>query len=55
MKRCAHCGGKFGLIVYRWHHERFCRAKCRDAYLHKLAENGRRLKEWISFINGRAA
>jgi hypothetical protein len=55
MKRCAHCGGRFGLIVYRWYGERFCRAKCRDAFLHRLEADRDRLKRWISFISQNAA
>lgn len=55
MKRCAHCGGRFGLIVYRWYGQRFCRAKCREAFLCELTSERERLKRWISFINRQAA
>jgi hypothetical protein len=36
-QRCAHCGGRFGLIRHRWYGHHFCRARCREAYLDKLA------------------
>jgi hypothetical protein len=50
MKRCAHCGGRFGLIVYRWYGQRFCRAKCRERFLQELDEKRMQLKRWLNFI-----
>jgi hypothetical protein len=51
MKRCAHCGGKFGLVIHRWHGHRFCRAKCRERFLHQQNEKREQLKRWLEFIH----
>jgi hypothetical protein len=55
MKRCAHCGGPFGLIVYRWYGRRFCRTKCREAFLNELEAERARIRSWINFISQPAA
>jgi endogenous inhibitor of DNA gyrase (YacG/DUF329 family) len=39
MKRCALCGGKFGLIRQRWHSRQFCSAKCREKFLNQVAND----------------
>jgi endogenous inhibitor of DNA gyrase (YacG/DUF329 family) len=39
MKRCAQCGGKFGLIRHRWHFRQFCSAKCREKFFHQRAKD----------------
>ena len=36
--RCAHCGGKFGLVCYHHWGLRFCRKACRDTL---CRENGK--------------
>jgi hypothetical protein len=50
MKRCAHCGGKFGLVRYKWYSRQFCRKRCREAYLDKLAADRDRLRRWLGFV-----
>jgi hypothetical protein len=50
MKRCAHCGGKFGLVRYKWYSQQFCRKRCREAYVDKLAADRDRLRRWLGFI-----
>ena len=37
MKRCAQCGGKFGLIRHRWYSHQFCSLRCRGRFLNQLA------------------
>ena len=49
-QRCAHCGGRFGLIRDRWYGHQFCRAKCREAYLDKLALDRERVKRWLGLL-----
>jgi predicted nucleic acid-binding Zn ribbon protein len=49
MKRCAHCGGPFG------YGRRFCRTKCREAFLNELEAERARIKSWINFISQPAA
>jgi endogenous inhibitor of DNA gyrase (YacG/DUF329 family) len=39
VKRCAQCGGKFGLIRHRWHFRQFCSAKCREKFFHQRAKD----------------
>jgi hypothetical protein len=55
VKRCSHCGGRFGLIVHRWLNERFCRAACRQAFLVNLDEKRRHMKRWLNFVSEPAA
>jgi hypothetical protein len=49
--RCAHCGGKFGLICYNYWGLRFCRKACKDYFLAKNAKDHVRMRKWF----GRAA
>ena len=30
---CDHCGGRFGMVTYRWWGTKFCKRTCKDAYL----------------------
>ncbi len=34
--RCDYCRGRFGLIVHRYWHMRFCSAACAHAYQQRL-------------------
>jgi hypothetical protein len=50
MKRCAHCGAKFGLIRYRRGFRQFCKKACRDAHRsQELADAGKR-RSWYEFL-----
>ena len=42
MKRCAHCGGRLGLIAHRTFSLRFCKLACKKAYGHKAREEVRK-------------
>src|SRR5262249_28679000 len=42
MKRCAHCGGRLGLIVHRFLTLRFCKLACKKAYGQKRREEVRK-------------
>ena len=50
-QRCAHCGGKFGLIYHHHWGLRFCRKACKDDFLAKTAKDHARMRKWF----GRAA
>jgi hypothetical protein len=49
-KRCAQCGGKFGLIRQRWHQTQFCSKRCREKFLDKAARDKDRLRKWLGFL-----
>jgi hypothetical protein len=36
-KVCDHCGGRFGMVTYRWRGSKFCKRKCKDVYRAKPA------------------
>ena len=42
MKRCAHCGGRLGLVVHRFLTLRFCKLACKKAYGQKRREEVRK-------------
>jgi hypothetical protein len=51
MKRCDHCGGRFGLVTHRFFFKRFCRKRCKKNHLAALAEkfvSARR--QWIAVV-----
>jgi endogenous inhibitor of DNA gyrase (YacG/DUF329 family) len=50
MKRCAHCGGKFGLIRQTWFKTQFCSKKCRDRHLDRLAQDRERVRRWFACL-----
>jgi hypothetical protein len=51
MKRCHHCGRRFGLISHRHLWKRFCRKRCKENY---LTAQARRIeatrRQWFTFI-----
>jgi hypothetical protein len=49
MKRCDHCGGRFGLIRYRHYTSRFCSARCLEHWMQSRLEQVRRMHflEWL--------
>ena len=49
-KRCAQCGGKFGLVRQRWHQSQFCCKRCRETFLDKVAREKDRLRKWLLFL-----
>jgi hypothetical protein len=48
-KRCAYCGGKFGLVRQHWHQTQFCSKRCREKFLAKIGEQRNRVRRWLSF------
>jgi hypothetical protein len=45
--RCAHCGGKFGLVCYHHWGLRFCRKSCKDSFLARTAKDHARIRKWL--------
>jgi hypothetical protein len=45
--RCAHCGGKFGLIYHHHWGLRFCRKSCKEGFLAKAAKDHARMRKWF--------
>jgi hypothetical protein len=48
--RCAHCGGKFGLIRHRWFRNQFCSKRCQEKFLAKLVQDRDRVQRWLDFL-----
>jgi hypothetical protein len=55
MKRCAQCGGKFGLIRHRWYSRQFCSLRCRGRFLNQLAQDRDKLRRWLGFLKAGSA
>jgi len=51
MKRCDHCGGRFGLVTHRFFLKRFCQRRCKKHYLAMLAERFVSVqRQWIGVV-----
>ena len=45
-QRCANCGTtRFGLIRHKWYRHQFCRKKCLDQFLIKVAKDKEQFSE----------
>ena len=44
---CAHCGGKFGLVVYDYRGQKFCRKACREQHAAKRQRDFSWMKKWL--------
>ena len=48
-RRCANCGTtKFGLVRHRWYRHQFCRRKCQEQFLDKLAKDKEQFLKWLA-------
>ena len=53
MKQCDECGGRFGLIIYRYFARRFCKQGCKDLYLARLRQQAQGTKDrWLTYLFG---
>ena len=52
--RCAHCGGKFGLVYHNHWNLRFCRKACKDDFLAKTAKGHARMRKWFRRVASRS-
>jgi hypothetical protein len=51
MKRCYHCGGRFGLIRQRHLWKQFCRKRCKENYLASVSRKVEATKrQWLPVI-----
>jgi hypothetical protein len=48
-KRCAYCGGRFGLVRQHWYQTQFCSKRCRDKFLAKVGEQRKSVRRWLGF------
>src|SRR5262245_43761674 len=48
--RCAHCGGKFGLVCQQHWRLRFCRKACKDKFLAKMAKEYALMRKWLGWL-----
>lgn len=48
--RCAHCGGKFGLVTHHHWGLRFCRKACKHAFLVQTAKDHVRMRKWFGLL-----
>jgi hypothetical protein len=47
MRRCDHCDGKLGLVVYRRWRLRFCKLACKNSYQHRQRQDSRHRRRWL--------
>jgi hypothetical protein len=49
MKRCDHCGGRFGLVLHRHYTLRFCAKKCLEGWKRDQLDKARRERflQWL--------
>ena len=48
--RCAHCGGKFGLVYQRHGHNKLCSKRCKAAFTAKLAAERESIRRWLKYL-----
>jgi hypothetical protein len=48
---CDQCGGRFGLATYGWWDARFCKSRCKDAYLRDIALGRRQVVCWHGHLH----
>jgi hypothetical protein len=49
---CDHCGGRFGMVTYRWWGNKFCKRRCKDAYLRELVLGRDKIGRWFGLLRG---
>jgi hypothetical protein len=54
MKRCHHCGRRFGLVRYRHYTSQFCTARCLEIWRRVQSDKARQHQflEWLLPGNG---
>jgi hypothetical protein len=43
---CDHCGGPFGMVTHRWWGSKFCKRKCKEAYLREIVLGRCAIQRW---------
>jgi hypothetical protein len=49
---CDHCGGRFGMVTYRWWGSKFCKKTCKAAFLRELGLSRDEICRWFVFLWG---
>jgi hypothetical protein len=44
---CDFCGGRFGMVTHRWWGSKFCKRKCKQAYLRDVALGRDTIFRWL--------
>jgi len=47
---CDHCGGPFGMVTHRWWGSKFCKRRCKDAYLREIMLDRNTLHSWRGLL-----
>ena len=47
---CDHCGGPFGMVTHRWWGSKFCRRRCKDAYLREIMLDRCAVLRWCGLV-----
>jgi hypothetical protein len=49
---CDHCGGRFGMVTYRCWGNKFCKRRCKDAFVRELGLGLDGFRRWFSVLRG---
>jgi len=47
---CDHCGGPFGMVTHRWWGSKFCKRKCKEAYLREVMPDRDTVHRWRGLL-----
>lgn len=47
---CAHCGGPFGMVTHRWWGSKFCKRRCKQAYLREIMLDRDAVHRWCGWL-----
>jgi hypothetical protein len=47
---CDHCGGRFGMVTHRWWGSKFCKRRCKDAYLSEIRLDRYAVHRWCGLL-----
>lgn len=49
-QRCDRCGGPFGLVTHRWWGSKFCKRRCKEAYLREIMLDRYAVHRWCGLL-----
>jgi hypothetical protein len=47
---CDHCGGPFGMVTHRWWGSKFCKRRCKEAYLREIMLDRDTVHRWCGLL-----
>jgi len=47
---CDHCGGPFGMVTHRCWGSKFCKRRCKDAYLREIMLDRNTVHSWRGLL-----